>query len=265
MVPAITNVEREVALHYWLRHAQQTFLHNEIELLQQEKPLPPGNRLSRLVPYVAKDGFMRVGGRLANANIPEGTRHQIIIPPHAEISQLLIRNAHFVTIHGGPQLMMAYLRQSIWIHRMRQLVKSMVHRCVICIRYEQPANHQLMGQLSPSRVNRSEPFMHTGLDFAGPLILKKSPGRRGNMVEQKAWIIIFVCMATRATHIDVVTGLTIEDFLAAFQRFTMRKGRCLALYSDNCTTFVGTDKELARVQNKWSQQLPDHRLADYSV
>lgn len=266
LISAVSNIERNVALKYWIKHAQETFFHNELQLLREGKPLSQGNKLIKLRPFVAEDGFVRVGGRLANANIPEGAKHQVILPPDAEISTLLIRNAHFMTVHGGPQIMIAQLRQTIWIHRMRQLVKKTVHQCVTCMRYDQPTNEQLMGQLPASRVNRSEPFSNTGVDFAGPFLIKKSRGRQeAARIQQKAWIVIFVCMATRATHIDVVTGLTIEEFLAAFERFIMRKGRCSTLYSDNGTTFVGTDKELARVLRQWATQLPDHRFAEYNT
>jgi hypothetical protein len=63
----------------------------------------------------------------------------------------------------------------------------------------------------------------------------------------KAYIALFVCMATKAVHLEVVSDLTTNAFLLAFRRFVSRRGLCAELYSDNGTTFVGADAELRRL------------------
>lgn len=55
---------------------------------------------------------------------------------------------------------------------------------------------------------------------------------------QKAYIAIFVCMATKAIHIEAVTDMTATAFITAFRRFVARRGSVRALYSDNDTNFV---------------------------
>lgn len=273
-VPAVTNVERQKSLRYWISDAQNTYYSREINALRNEKQLPRDSSLVKLVPIVDCNGFLRVGGRLANAHVREETKHQFILPPQARISQLIIRDAHFATIHGGPQLMLAHLRRSYWITRARQVVKSIVHNCAICVRYDQARNEQLMGNLPADRVTQAECFLRTGLDFAGPFNIRKQRGRTPHIdrctkqpviTTLKAWVVIFICLSTRAVHIDVLLGLTIEEFLSAFERFTMRKGRCVKLISDNGTTFVGADKELARVLQSWSKILPEQNLARFGT
>ena len=49
----------------------------------------------------------------------------------------------------------------------------------------------------------------------------------------KRYVAIFVCIVVRAVHLDVVSDLTCAAFLAAFRRFTARRGLCKILYSDN--------------------------------
>lgn len=273
-ISVVTNIERQNALMYWIQNAQATFYSTELNAIRGNKPLATNSTIIKLHPYVDSNGLLRVGGRLANANLPESAKHQLILPPQARISQLVIWNAHYATVHGGPQLMMAHLRRGFWINRIRQIAKSVVHHCAICVRYNQPLNTQLMGNLPPERVTQSEPFIHTGVDFAGPFVIRRQKGRppaiercskEPKASTQKTWIVIFICLATRAVHIDVLLGLTIEEFLAAFQRFIMRKGRCVKLISDNGTTFVGTDKELARVLHRWSTTLPEHNLSKFNT
>lgn len=51
-------------------------------------------------------------------------------------------------------------------------------------------------------------------------------------------------MVTRAVHIEAVSDLTTQGFLAAFKRFVARRGHCTDLFSDNGTNFVGAAREL---------------------
>ena len=63
----------------------------------------------------------------------------------------------------------------------------------------------------------------------------------------KGYIAIFICMATRAVHIEVVEDYTSEVFIAAFHRFTARRGFCKELFSDQGTNFVGADTLLKQM------------------
>ena len=80
---------------------------------------------------------------------------------------------------------------------------------------------QLMGNLPEGRVTQSGPFSRCGLDYAGPFQIKASKGR--GMRTSKGYLAIFVCLATKAVHMEVVGDLTTESFLAAERRFS---GRC---------------------------------------
>jgi len=58
----------------------------------------------------------------------------------------------------------------------------------------------------------SRPFTITGVDFARPLQIQSGIRR---VTTKKAWIVVFVCFATRAIHLEPVVVLTSEAFLAA--------------------------------------------------
>lgn len=129
-----------------------------------------------------------------------------------------------------------------------------------------------MGQLPSVRVSISEPFSRVGVDFAGPFDLRKSLGknlplRKAALVPYrepaiiKGWIVVYVCLVTRAVHLDVTTGLTVEEFLETFAKMTSRRGLCHEIWSDNGTTFVGSNRELSRVLKEWNNQIPSQQLA----
>jgi len=101
-----------------------------------------------------------------------------------------------------------------------------------------------MGNLPALRVSPPERcFLHCGLDYAGPIQIRASSGR--GITSRKAYIALFVCLATRAIHLELVGDYSTNAFLNAYSRFCARRGLPKTIYSDNGTTFVGADKELS--------------------
>ena len=102
-----------------------------------------------------------------------------------------------------------------------------------------------MGQLPADRVRPAPPFQNIGLDYAGPLIVKRGYTRKP--INEKAFVCIFVCTVTKAVHLELVGDLSIDSFLAAFRRFTNRRGRPKKFYSDNGRNFIGAQRELRTI------------------
>lgn len=58
-------------------------------------------------------------------------------------------------------------------------------------------------------------------------------------------------MAVKAVHLEPVTQLSTEAFLAAFERFISRRGFCRNVYSDCGTNFVGAGRYLHALSQLW--------------
>lgn len=121
-----------------------------------------------------------------------------------------------------------------------------------CARYHGIRAQQLMGQLPAPRVTPSRPFFNTEIDYAGPIILKTWRGRAARTY--KGYIAVFVCFSTSAVHLELVTDYTSDAFIAAYKRFTGRRGICAHLYSDCGTNLVGADSKLRKLFNTASKE-----------
>ena len=91
---------------------------------------------------------------------------------------------------------------------------------------------QILSDLPSFRVTRANiPFQICGTDFLGPVMYRQ--GRS----DCKAWGLLFTCLSTRCLHVEIVTGLDLNNFLLAFSRFTNLRGSVKTIYSDNGSTF----------------------------
>ena len=97
-----------------------------------------------------------------------------------------------------------------------------------------------MGDLPKEQVSvPSRAFEDVGSDFGGLFYIKVS-GSENN----KAYLALFVCFASKAIHLELVSDLIANACIAALRRFTWRKCCPRKLYSDNATNFTGSQSEL---------------------
>lgn len=241
----ISMSEMEQARLFWVKATQAAYFAPELKSLAKGSPFPAAHPFSRLTAFIDDEGVVRVGGRLDEAQLSYDERHPAILPRSSQLSSFIIDHAHKVTLHGGTQLTLAKTRQKYWIIGGRAPVKSHILRCVVCARQRGARAQQLMGQLPSFRVSPSRVFSHTGVDYAGPIQLKAWKGRGAKT--HKGWICVFVCLATSAVHLEIVTDYSAASFLATYRRFSSRRGPAQTLYSDCGTNFIGADKDLKKL------------------
>ena len=99
-----------------------------------------------------------------------------------------------------------------------------------------------MGNLPSIRFQQVRAFYNVGVDFCGPFFIKEKKYR--NRKEIKVYVPVFICMATKAAHLEVVSDLTTEAFIAALKRFVALRGKPNSISSDNGSTFRGAKNEL---------------------
>ncbi|XP_073820586.1 uncharacterized protein [Musca autumnalis] len=237
----LTVVELREAETIIIKGHQQEEFPEILTMLQNGAAVDHKHKLASLNPYLDEEGLMRVGGRLQLSSLAYNEKHPVILNK-SNLSDLIIKEAHEATLHGCIRVMENLLRRNYWMIGMKSSIKRVNRSCVKCIRYKQESRNQLMGILPNYRVNVSAPFTHCGVDYAGPIYMKCS-NERGQRA-YKGYVAVFICMATKAIHLEPVSSLTSEAFLAALKRLFARRGKSSHMYSDNGTNFVGALKHL---------------------
>ena len=144
--------------------------------------------------------------------------------------------------HCGPTLLLAHTGQEIYVPGAKRLARTICQNCLVCRRAAPRTHQQKMGQLPSPRVTKVHPFIHSGVDFAGPFLLRQGNPRKPTVT--KGYLAVFVCLATKAIHIEVVSSLSTGAFNAALKRFSSRKGKPQHIYSDHGSNFIGARNEL---------------------
>jgi len=106
-----TDELRRSALR-WFSIVQQQDFTEEHTALSRGLQVSPSSRLSALRPFISADGLIRVGGRLANAPLSFSEKHPILLAKECHLSLLLVREAHALALHGGPQLTRSVLAKN---------------------------------------------------------------------------------------------------------------------------------------------------------
>ncbi|XP_071640851.1 uncharacterized protein [Temnothorax longispinosus] len=241
--------ELEAAELNIVRVIQLEVFQEETQRLKNERSFKGDSRLKALDPFLDEKKLIRVGGRLRQAQLPEETRHPIVLPAKHKVTRLIFRAMHKKLHHCGTEQLLATVRQRYWVLSGRREARKVTCWCLNCFRLRPPNIQVKMGDLPEERITGYlRPFAISGVDYAGPIMIRKSR-RRGRVHTSNAYIALFICFSTKAIHIELVTDMTTEAFLAALQRFINRRGICSSLYSDNGTNFVGASRELQELYN----------------
>ena len=226
-----------------MNHIQQETFQGEIDDLLHGKSVKKDSRLASLNP-VLHNGLLRVKGRL---DLPL-EKCPIILPNSHHVTTLIIRSCHERNGHTGMLQVLSSLREKFWILKVPSTVRKVLGQCAVCKRYQGSLCSQQMAPIIEDQKSSDRPsFTYVGVDYFGPFNVKIE---RSTV---KRYGCIFMCLTTRAVHLEVAHTLTTNSFIAAFQRFTSRRGTPEKVYSDNGTNLVSGELELRKSMEQWNQ------------
>ncbi|CAM1322565.1 Uncharacterised protein at_DN1167 [Pycnogonum litorale] len=233
-LPPISVEDKQAAENVLFRICQEPYL----ELWKIGTKSSPLVRLDAF----SDGGVIRVGGRIKNSDLQDYVKHPVVLPRESHITTLIIRHLHEKVCHGGRQLTLGEIRSNgFWILHGGVAVRQYIAQCVICRKLRGPEQRQMMADLPKDRVTAGfPPFTYSAVDHFGPFYVKQ--GRS----QVKRYGVLFLCMASRAVHIEVSPKMDTDSFINALRRFLCRRGPVRQIRSDRGTNLVGADRELKR-------------------
>ena len=268
------------ARDYWIKRAQRTIYAREYECIKRGQSIPLNSPLRSLDPFL-QEGIMRITGRIEEApNLPYDTKHQIVLPKQHPFTRALVTNAHQgKMLHVAKDTLHFNIRAQYWILQSKQLINSIVQNCIACSRTNSQRAQQQMGNQPLCKLLLAMPWMHVGIDLTGTipirkyLIAQKTKLAKNfpkhpkmfhpNVPTQKAYIVLFTCMSTRAIHLELVLSNHAEEFLNAFIRFVSVCGMGIKYYSDNAKYFKAADAALKAEMLKRNTKLSTYDRIKY--
>ncbi|XP_062703501.1 uncharacterized protein LOC134285959 [Aedes albopictus] len=229
--------EASVAL---VKLAQQDSFAEDLRSIRATGQVKTSSKLKALS-LVLVDGVLCTLGRLSNAGISYAQKQKMILDNNHPFTLLVVRYYHLNRLHAGPRLLTATIHLKFGPLRLRKLVRKVMHECVNCFRSRPGLSEQIMADLPSVRVTLTLPFLNTGVDFCGPFYFR--PVSR-KAAPQKAFVAVFVCLSTKAIHLELVGILSTDSFIASLKRFAARRGVSKTISCDNGTNFVSTQRTL---------------------
>ena len=205
-------------------------------------------KLSKLSPFLARDGLLRVQGRIEKSALSYEEKHPILLLGSSPLSILLTRFTHFLLKHAGVPLMLTQLRNEYWIVGGRRVAKDVKRFCTACQRQDARPGGEVLPDLPFDRVNRAVPFEVMGMDHGGPLYCLDTGNR-------KHYILVMTCAVTRAIQLELVDSMTGMTTCRCLRRLAARRGLPRTVYSDNHKGFercqVLIVEEFGAIAPKW--------------
>ena len=266
------SINQELSLAEYLgaegllyQRSQQRSFSKEIDKLKKPPPKskksPPKNSLTPLQPFLDNKGILRVGGRFQRSSLPLNQKNPILLSASDVLTKKLFQWYHLQLGHSGPSSLLNHSANVLYTLGARRLARTVCSQCVVCRKAAVKAGPQIMGQLPPSRLEPNAVFSTTGLDLAGPYMVRTSHTR--HPVFEKGYMIVFVCFCTKAVHLELVMNQSTEQFIAALERFISRRGLPCHIHSDNGKNFTGAKNELQEFYNKLQSRETQNHVQTY--
>ena len=249
------------AEHYWIKIIQRTYFSEEIECLSQQISLNPSSPLLPLHPLVDSAGLLCVGSRQRLSKTAYESKNPAILSGKHPLTRIIIYIEHLRLLHAGPTLLSVSLLQRYHILGGRSVIRSTARGCVTCRRQAAKPRPEVLGQLPIERVTPGPVFGKVGVDCAGPVLIKYGYVRKPTII--KTYICVFVSLTVKAVHLELVSNLSSDAFIASLRRFISRRGIPSLIWSDHGTNFVGAARELKELYHFLQDHTTQYCIMDF--
>ena len=224
----------------WIKYEQKKYYGNVRSYLKGEISKPNTSLPKQIDLFLDDEDLIRCSGRFKYATLCDEIKYPILLPKESHLTTLIVQDRHKRVKHSGVKDTLLEVRENFWIPKGRRMIKSIIYKCVVCRRLNaKPFKAPGPPPLPAIRLSEMPPFTNTGVDFAGPLLLRE----RGCKEAYKAYIALYTCASARAVHLELVPSMSAKSFKNSLVRFVSTRGIPSCIISDNAKSFIKTAED----------------------
>ena len=262
LAPRSTSISYLEARETTIKLVQKDEFHDAIALISNGKALPNHHSLSSLAPFMDSSGLLRVGGRLKHSSIPFDCKYPVLLPPKHPATNLILKYCHRRVNHQGRHITAGEVRRSgFHVLHGRAAVKQLISSCVYCRKLRGEPEGQLMADLPKDRLEEIPLFSNVGTDVFGHFHISHGKTTRASPGTRKVYVAIFVCLVSRAVHLEILPSLDAASYWNALRRFISIRGTPRLIRSDNGGNISSTKSQLEAVNvSELQRNLEEHSI-----
>ena len=188
--------------------------------------------------------FERLGAfKYEKELIMAGRRINEVVPLLLKSSKLgkLAKNEAYQPVHLGVSATASKVRTKYWSLNRLRIIKSVLKFCTGCRLCNEERASELISSATEERLNPSLPFTNLCFDLVGPYNARSNLKKTSH---NKIYAVIFICLFSRAVHLDIVIDYSTKEFLQTIRTFVSPPGSPEVIHSDSGTQLVGAKKAL---------------------
>ncbi|PIC22645.1 hypothetical protein B9Z55_016624 [Caenorhabditis nigoni] len=175
---------------------------------------------------------------------------RVLYLPHGEIAKMFIMHVHMKFHHSSTLYTLAKLREEVWITKGVSTIKKTIRECLHCKRNAaRPFYQPDFPPLPDIRLNWYKPFTNVGMDYCGPFKARCFSETR------KYYMLIFTCLTSRFTAVELVTDMECRSLLNAVRRIAAQFGCPQLIYTDNAQQIKLLEKVVQEARNQQQRLL----------
>ena len=155
----LTTKEMLEARNLLLKATQQITYKQEISYLKNSDKFKKPAIVRQLNLYLDDEDLLRCRGRLQYTDLPYDAKFPILMPKDNYLTTLIVQSMHKTVMHGGVCETLTHITQTYWIPQGRQLIKTIISKCVTCRKIQGPPFRSVpTPPLPKTRVLQSQAF-----------------------------------------------------------------------------------------------------------
>jgi hypothetical protein len=248
--------KRQIILETLIKHDQEKFFREEMQLIKNQKSLPVKHYLHKQM-LVLHNDILCVSTRLPQHNDHISDKdyfsaHPILMHKDSHLTQLIILHHHVQNRHLNFDTICTSLMRNYFIPHLRCTARRIIKsQCYFCKLQSPHIRAPIMGDLPVERLcDVHAPFSHIIVDTCGPFMIRQRDIRSAKD-PPKRWLLFVTCLSTRAVHIEILYHMTADSAIKALLNTFEIRGFALSIISDAATNFIGSN-------NEWKRALDEH-------